>query len=256
MSVGRGCPLKTPEVERIHGPEAPWEARAMPVLWTDRRCSRRERTRGHRGFHSCVERLEGRSMLTGGAGATIVLSNGKIEILGTNLGDTGSVSVQNGSVLVKISNSQGSQNVAFPLSQVSSIYYQGGTGNNVFTNATSLAGYLYGGSGNNVLNGGSGLDYLVATGNGTEVLNAGSGTEILESFGDGTNTLNGGSGYDTLIVYAGHNRVIGGTGSTCILAYGGQNYIDGGPGGSVVYSFSATDVIVPEAHETVHHIGY
>ena len=75
-------------------------------------------------------------MLTG-SGASIALSNGMIEILGTNLGDTGSVSIQNGSVQIRVSNSRGSDDVAFPLSQVASIFYQGGSGNSTFTNATS-----------------------------------------------------------------------------------------------------------------------
>ena len=122
MSEERGDSAATPTAERIHWLEAAGETKTMFLLRTDRRYGRRETARGRRDFHSCVEPLEGRSMLTG-SGATIALSNGMIEILGTNLGDTGSVSIQNGSVQIRVSNSRGSDDVAFPLVTVQSPFW-------------------------------------------------------------------------------------------------------------------------------------
>ena len=221
----------------------------------DRASNAGRRTRDIRRFEPGVEGMEGRRLLTG-SGATIVLVGSTVEVVGTNLGDTGVVKFQRGGVDVQVSNSQGSDDDLFPASEVGSVTYYGGSGSNTFTNATSLTGFLYGGSGNNVLDGGSGMDFLYATSGGSNVLNAGSGSEFLEVFGTGTNTLNGGSGYDTMFTFSGANTIVGGSGSNFIIAFGGQNSIDGGTGYSVVYSFSNTDVIVPRPNETIVHIGY
>jgi Ca2+-binding RTX toxin-like protein len=227
----------------------------MLLFERDRHSGDRRRTSGRRQFVAAVEGMEDRKLLTG-SGAAIVLTGTTLEVFGTNLGDTGSVGLNNGSVEVQLSNSAGSDDVSFPTSQVGLIEFFGGSGNNTFSNNTPLTGYLFGGSGDNVLNGGSGSDFLFATSGGTNFLNAGSGSEVLEAVGPGTNTLNGGSGYDTMITFAGNNHVIGGTGSSFIVALGGQNTIDGGPGNSFVYSFSSTDVIHPTQGTTVIHIGY
>ena len=227
----------------------------MWIFPRDRRLSTPAGTRNHRRIELGAEEMEGRRLLSG-SGALIVLSGSTVEVVGTNLGDTGLVTQKNGSVEVQVSNSQGSDDVLFPASAVSAIDYFGGSGSNTFTNATSLTGYLFGGSGNNVLNGGSGMDYLFASSGGQNVLDAGSGSEYLFAFGSGTNSLNGGSGYDTIYTFSGVNHVVGGTGSSFIIAVGGQNTIDGGPGNSIIYSFSSNDVIVPNKNETVVHIGY
>lgn len=227
----------------------------MLLFERDRGSDARRRTRGVGRFEAGVEGMEERRLLTG-SGATILLSGTTIEVFGSNNGDTGVVAMKNGAVDVSVSSSQGSDDVQFPASEVGAIEYFGGSGNNNFTNATSLTGYLYGGSGNNVLTGGSGVDYLFATSCGTNVLNAGSGVENLEAFGAGTNILNGGSGEDTMFTFAGNNTIVGGSGSSFIVALGGQNQINGGPGYSTVYSFSSTDVIVPNDRETVFQIGY
>jgi Ca2+-binding RTX toxin-like protein len=227
----------------------------MWLFQRDRRSDVGPRVRGIRRFEAGVEGMEGRLLLTG-SGAVIILSGTTIEVIGSNYGDTGVVSLQNGSVDVNVSNSHGSDNVLFPASQVDSIDYFGGSGDNSFTNATSLTGFLCGGSGNNILNGGSGSDFLLASSSGTNILNAGSGVETLEAAGSGTNILKGGSGYDTMYAFSGNNQIVGGSGSTYIIAIGGQNSIDGGTGNSIVYSFSSTDAIVPRAGETIVHIGY
>ena len=214
----------------------------------------KRRPRNIKRFEAGVEGLEGRRMLTG-SGATIVLTGTTVEVFGSNFGDTGLVTSQNGLVDVKVSNAQGSDDVQFPASQVGLIEFFGGSGKNSFTNATSLTGYLFGGSGDNVLTGGSGLDFLIATSSGTNVLNAGSGFEILEAVGSGTNTLVGGSGYDTMISFAGNNHFVVGAGYDSILTFGGQNVIDGGPGYATVYSFSSTDVIHRNDRMTVYHFS-
>jgi Ca2+-binding RTX toxin-like protein len=228
----------------------------MAIFGRNRRGSAVGRQRRGRAFRAGVEALEGKALLTG-SGATIVLAGGIIEVLGTNLGDTGSVNLQSdGRYHVHMANTQGSDDVAFPASQVSAVYYVGGAGNNSFTNATSLTGYLYGGSGSNVLTGGSGVDYLVAWGSGTQVLNAGSGYEVLEAVGPGTATLNGGSGTDVFYATAGVNTIHGGSGVNSIISYGGRNTIDGGTGYSYVYSYVSTDVITSRPTQVVYHLGY
>ena len=222
----------------------------MLLFERDRGSDAKRRDRGARRFEAGVEGMEGRRMLTG-SGATIILSGTTIEVFGSNNGDTGVVAMKHGAVDVSVSNSQGSDDVQFPASEVGAIEYFGGGGNNNFTNATSLTGYLYGGSGDNVLTGGSGVDYLFATSGGTNVLNAGSGFETLQAFGGGTNILNGGSGDDTMFTFAGNDRITGGSGSNLILTFGGQNVVDGGSGDSTVIDFTGEDVIIPNDRETV-----
>ena len=227
----------------------------MLVIERDRGSDAKRRARGARRFEAHVEGMEDRRLLSG-SGALIFLSGTTIEVYGSNNGDTGLVAMKGGSVDVKVSNAQGSDEVLFPASQVTSIEYFGGGGHNNLTNNTSLTGYLYGGSGDNVLTGGSGSDYLIASSGGTNVFNAGSGMEVLEALGSGTNILIGGSGYDTMITFSGNNHVVGGSGSDFIVALGGQNTIDGGSGSLIVYSFSSTDVIHPNQGTTVIPIGY
>jgi hypothetical protein len=223
----------------------------MLLFERDRGSNANRRARGVRRFEAGVEAMEGRRLLTG-SGALIFLSGTTVEIYGSNNGDAGVVSMKNGSVDVSVSNAQGSDDVQFPASQVTSIQYFGGSGSNNFANDTSLTGYLYGGSGNNVLTGGSGSDYLFATSGGTNVLNAGSGFEVIEALGPGNNTLNGGSGFTEELAIAGNNQLVGGAGNTSILAFGGQNVIDGGAGYTTVYSFSSTDMINANARTTVY----
>jgi RTX calcium-binding nonapeptide repeat (4 copies) len=227
----------------------------MRLFQHDRHQDVGQRARGIRRFAAGVEGLEGRRLLNG-SGATILLTGSTIEIIGTNLGDTGRVTIQNGAVDVKISNSQGSDDDQFPVAQVGSIVYLGGSGNNTFTNDTPLNADLYGGAGNNTLTGGSGVDLLVATSGGVNVLNAGSGFEVLEATGTGTNTLNGGSGYDEMLAFAGNNQFNDGSGYDFIIAVGGQNVINAGTGYATVYSFSSTDVINANGQMTVYHFGY
>ncbi len=217
---------------------------------------KQERVRGRVGFRAGVETLEGRAVLSA-SGANIFLSYGMVGVVGTNLGDTGSVSLQGNLVHVKVSNAQGSDDVAFPAADVNSVYFKGGSGSNTFSNDTSLTGYLYGGSGNNVLNAGAGTDYLIARGQGTEVLNAGSGSAVLQATGTGTHYLNGGTGSTTMIVTAGTNYLQGGSGTNTIATYGGQNTINGGSGDTYVFSFVSTDVITPASgRQSVYRIGY
>jgi Ca2+-binding RTX toxin-like protein len=227
----------------------------MRLFQRDRRQQTRRPARTIRRFEAQVEGMEARMVLDG-SGATIALVDSMIQINGSNLGDTGLVTLQGSSVDVKLSNSQGRADVQFPVSEVGGIEYFGGSGTNTFTNDTPLTAYLYGGSGNNTLTGGSGFDILVATGGGVNVLDAGSGFEILEALGDGTDTLNAGSGYDELLAYAGTNQINAGAGYDIIVSVGGQNVINAGAGSSTVYSFCSTDVIHENDQMTVYQFGY
>lgn len=224
----------------------------MWLFQRDRRRHPGRPAKGVRRFEAGLEEMEGRRVLNG-SGATIALVGSTIEVIGTNLGDTGSVTMQNGMVEVKMSNSQGSDDDLFPASGVVAIEYIGGSGNNTFANDTPLTGLLFGGSGNNVLTGGSGFDYLFAEGSGTNVLNAGSGTEMIEALG-GNNTLNAGTGNTTIFAFAGDNHVVGGSGTMSVITLGGQNVIDGGTGASTVFSFVSTDEIHQNAEMTVYYL--
>jgi len=197
------------------------------------------------------EPLEGRALLTG-SGATIVLVGSLIEVIGTDHGDNGSVSLQGNAYHVKLANSQGSDDVAFPAGQVSAVYYQGGRGANTFANATALTGYLIGGPGDNTLTGGSGVDYLMASGTGSDRLNAGPGTEYLTAYGSGTNVLTGGGGTDQMSVSAGANTINAGSGSDTVITFGGQNTVTGGTGATTLYSLDPADTVTPSSHVTVH----
>ena len=64
-------------------------------------------------FVANVEAIEGRTLLTA-TGATILLSNGVIEVLGTNLGDTGSVTLQGGRITSRSRTRGGATTSRFP----------------------------------------------------------------------------------------------------------------------------------------------
>ncbi len=157
----------------------------MLLFHRDRRSGVGRRTSSRRQFVAALEGMEGRQLMTG-SGALIFLSGTTLEVIGTSLGDTGSVGLNKGSVEVQVSNSAGSDDIFFPASQVGEIDYFGGTGSNTFANNTPITGYLFGGPGDNVLTGGSGQDFLIANGGGTNVLNAGTGSEVLERLAPAT----------------------------------------------------------------------
>ncbi len=122
----------------------------------------------------------------------------ELDIQGTRGADTVSVSQVHGKVVVV----EDHHTYTFTASQVHSIRFDGGAGNDYFVNHTAIHALALGGAGNDTLIGGSGND----------TLEGGAGNDLLEG-GSGNDVLDGGSGDDTLIAGAGHDQINGGPGN-------------------------------------------
>ena len=82
-------------------------------------------------------------------------------------------------------------------SSVTAIKFQGGAGNDVFTNKTAIRSTIKGGGGNDLLIGGSNQDAIYGE-DGHDVLKGGAGNDLLNG-GTGQDVLNGQAGDDYLI---------------------------------------------------------
>jgi hypothetical protein len=142
----------------------------------------REHKARPRRLEPCVEGLESKKLLTGG----VSLANGMLSIVAPLAsGNNASVSIDkvNGNVQVLLDGTT----QEFAASQVSAIYYSGGTsGNDTFVNATSIMSIDYGWGGNNNFTGGTGADYMFLWGNGNCVHDSGGGAVVFTHGGQDT----------------------------------------------------------------------
>lgn len=165
------------------------------------------------------QRLEARRVLD----ATAALTAGVLDIQADQAG--GEVSVVEGQGTVTVQN--GNEEIAaFAVDGVFSIYFQGGAGDDVFTNDTSLMSEVWGHDGNDTLQGGSNVDTIhggegddqIFGGDGNDLLAGGAGDDILKG-GNGDDSLYGESGQDTLYGESGADYLDGG--SDCDTLTGG-----------------------------------
>lgn len=148
-----------------------------------------------------VEALEGRQVLS----SIVPWTDGNVYILGSPSVTNAAMVVQHSSVLNIAIKSADSPTVLvqqFPVSQVKSVVFIGGSAADSFLNNSYTPSIAYGNGGNDQLIGGGGNDYL--------------------SGGDGNDVLLGRSGNDTLLGNAGNDVLDGGT---------GYDYLDGGSSG-------------------------
>jgi Ca2+-binding RTX toxin-like protein len=146
----------------------------------------RDRKVQPRRLQPSVDGLETRALMTGGG--SVALSGAEVVVTPAPTGpNTVMISYQQVGGVNKLDVNLNGSNNDFSIAQVGLVYFDGVglSGNDTFTNTTSVTTMALGGSGTNVFTGGSGVDIFVG--------------------GSGSNTFYAGSGYDILIGGAGPN---------------------------------------------------
>jgi Ca2+-binding RTX toxin-like protein len=159
-------------------------------------------TRKHEhSFRPQLEDLEDRRLLAAG----ISFSGGVVTITGTDAADRAVVTQRRGNLTVTLSGGA-SATQTFHRSDVKRIIFDGGAGDDVFVNLSSVRALALGGDGNDLLIGGRANDILIG-GAGNDILIGGRGNDRLMG-GDGNDTLNGGRDNDHLFGEAGDDRFL------------------------------------------------
>lgn len=147
----------------------------------------------------------------------------------------------------------------FDAASIKSIRFDGGLGNDSFTNNTSINSVanggagddtLTGGQGDDTLNGGAGNDHLsggagndILLGlNGNDVLQGDLGKDILNG-GIGNDTLDGGADDDILSGVAGNDILNGGTGNDLESGGDGNDVLNGDAGNDALNGDAGTDTL-------------
>jgi hypothetical protein len=162
---------------------------------------------GLKSFRPSFEALEAREVP---ASISALSPDGVVTIEGDSFHNIARVREANGPVTVTIDQ----VGKTFDAAEVREIQFQGGDGNDSFTNYTNIPSKAYGGGGNDVLRGGSGNDILEG-GDGNDRLFGGAGNDTLRG-GDGNDMLYGGSGADKLYGEGGADRILVMQGSTAV----------------------------------------
>ena len=117
--------------------------------------------------------------------------------------------------------------VEFERDSVTEIHFEGFSGNDEFTNETSIASKAWGGDGSDTLTGGAGKDRLYGQG-GDDVLYGQGGEDTLWG-GDGNDVLWGEAGDDVLYGHGGDDVLYGGQGRDELYGGVGDDGLFGGP---------------------------
>src|SRR4051794_30653433 len=123
-----------------------------------------------------LETLEARTVPT-----AHILVNGQtheVHIVGTGLDDTTRVVHQGGRIAIHFDDAANHEAVSLAPSQVKSVVFNGGAGNDVFRNSTEIQSEAFGDSGNDTLVGGSGIDILDG-GDGDDSLHDAGGRNVM-----------------------------------------------------------------------------
>ena len=123
----------------------------------------------------------------------------------------------------------------------SDVLFDGGSGNDFFSNEGSGDVEVYGGSGHDILIGGSGNDELFG-GDGDDEIQGYAGSDTIEgndgddmiSGGDGDDTISGDAGADTIEGNTGNDAITGGTEDDAIVGGLGDDNLAGNEGNDVV----------------------
>ncbi len=139
-----------------------------------------------------LEAFEPRTLLS--AGPLLLKAAHELSITGTAKADQVEVSTSGTQVVVSFDG----KTTTYASSAIKEIIFNGGAGNDMFVNNTSLPSSAVGGPGNDTLIGGSGND-----------------------------TLSGGAGNDTLVGGLGKNTLVGGVGINAAVSISGQDATSG-----------------------------
>lgn len=160
---------------------------------------------------------------------TATLTNGALNIVGTDHADVIRVDTVGAEVRVMVNGVQSS----FGFADVQSIGVAAQAGDDTIQIASDivLSTYLDGGYGNDRIEGGAGGD----------VINGGSGDDVILG-GDGRDVINGNSGADILYGGKGMDRLSGGAGNDRLIGGGGRDRLNGGRGSDEIDQGGANDV--------------
>jgi Ca2+-binding RTX toxin-like protein len=187
--------------------------------------------------HLTFESLESKNLLA----ADVSLLDGELLIKGTEKADQVVVSATRNEVVV----TQGETVARFAANKVVTLRFQGGLGDDQFTNKTALPSIAYGNQGNDILIGGSAADALFG-GPGNDQLFGGDGNDSLH--GDhGDDTLEGGRGNDELNGWYGNDILRGDDGDDELSGYLGNDSIWGGNGNDVLKGHEGDDQLFGDA---------
>ena len=175
------------------------------------------------------QNLEARCLL---AGISFDLDTGGILIEGGTADDIAQVQLtQDGSmVLVSLS---GFANETFAVSDVSTLRFEAGLGNDQFSNFTSIPSTVLGGNGDDVIFSGFGDD---------SVFGGAGNDEILGS--DGNDFLSGNSGNDVIIGGLGNDELLGGSNDDELRGGSGDDMIFGQEGADLLFGDQGADQIL------------
>ncbi len=174
-----------------------------------------------------IEELGGRALPSGNP--VHLAAGGVLIIHGTPGNDTATVGLD-GTTANQLDVAFNGTETTFDLTKVTvkKIIFQGGAGDDSFTNSTGIRTLAQGGAGDDTLIGGSGNDTLIG-GAGNDALQGGEGND-QENGQAGNDTESGGAGNDTLIGGAGNDAEDGGAGNDTVQGNGGDDSLQGGAG--------------------------
>ncbi len=169
------------------------------------------------------DRMEDRKLLS----FTTSLTAGVLTIRGNGGNDNVTVVERNGQVELDGRSQRGAK-TGFASGTVDRIVFDGGAGNDRFTNTTGVPVTASGGRGNDVLIGGGGADDL--NGNeGNDIIHGGAGDDFVRG-GSGKDSLSGDDGKDSLAGESGDDRLHGDAGDDSLLGGSGNDSLFGDDG--------------------------
>ncbi len=184
------------------------------------------------------ENLEEKKLLA----ADISLSaEGELQILGSDQND--SVIVQQSSDAIQISIN--GERVSFDNADVSSLYFEGGEGNDTFVNRTSLDSLAYGNRGQDRLVGGPGVDEFHGGPDDDRLYGSGGNDSLHGDYGD--DRIYGGEGDDSIYGWYGNDYLLGHNGNDYISGYLGNDELRGGNGNDTLKGHDGNDLLLGEA---------
>ncbi len=203
---------------------------------------RQETGPSHGGRRASLEQLESRQMLSV-TPPSIELVDSQVVITGSGIEDEVVVSQPTPeSVHVRVRTVTDYIETTFAASQVQSVFFAGGEGDDNLLNSTSIRTFADGGQGNDILQGGPGPDTL-SGGAGNDSLIGNGGADLLQG-DDGDDTIYGNAGADTLRGGAGNDRLLGGDDNDTLSGDEGDDYLAGQGGTNTSFGDAGADTLI------------
>ncbi|MCG6155128.1 C2 family cysteine protease [Rubinisphaera margarita] len=189
-------------------------------------------------YHSQGEALETRELLS----VSKLWMSGSMLVVKTDNAST-HVKVRQVGSSVQVEDVGSSKKWNYSNTQVKSVEFQGGNGNDRFVNYyRTLPVRAFGNAGNDYLEGYDGADYL----------NGGSGNDTLKGFGGNdrlsggsdNDTIDGGSGNDIAWGGTGNDVLLGGSGDDQLIGEDGNDHLNGGSGADKMWGGAGDDILI------------